>query len=338
MLNLLRGTLRTFTGLLASTNRDKFVMKTRVATVGIRGSGNILYACEGQDCDEGVDGRRRSSGGRHRQPHHRGQPLDHQHRAGPRRGLPAQQGGAPTAITGPGQTVLVAATSRPLHPDAALHRRGGDEPGRREAGRGRGQRERLRLRDPQFLAERPASLARIGHQHAGSGRKQWPRVRERRRRDHQCAARSAQPAGHRDLGGIAFPGAGRREQHRSTGQRASRLCHLRRLRHRADHHRRHAAGREPWRWTACRSSWAATRTRAWVLRSRHGFRRSRQRPLDHGAVGLSDLRLRRAHGQRLVHARRGDLSDEPEQHRRRAEPGHARGELHQPDPRGWTSP
>src|SRR5471032_2710468 len=39
VLSLLKGTLRTFTGLLASTNRDKFVMKTRVATVGIRGSG-----------------------------------------------------------------------------------------------------------------------------------------------------------------------------------------------------------------------------------------------------------------------------------------------------------
>ncbi|MGZ5083983.1 MAG: FecR family protein, partial [Usitatibacter sp.] len=34
VLSLLKGTLRTFTGLLASTNRDKFVMKTRVATVG----------------------------------------------------------------------------------------------------------------------------------------------------------------------------------------------------------------------------------------------------------------------------------------------------------------
>ena len=45
VLNLIKGTLRTFTGLIASNNRDKFVMKTRVATVGIRGSGNILYAC-----------------------------------------------------------------------------------------------------------------------------------------------------------------------------------------------------------------------------------------------------------------------------------------------------
>jgi hypothetical protein len=46
-------------GLLAASNRDKFVMKTRVATVGIRGSGNILYACEGAECDESVTGGRR---------------------------------------------------------------------------------------------------------------------------------------------------------------------------------------------------------------------------------------------------------------------------------------
>ncbi|MBI3714755.1 MAG: FecR domain-containing protein [Betaproteobacteria bacterium] len=41
-LSLLRGTLRTFTGLLTPSNREKYLMKTRVATVGIRGSGNIL--------------------------------------------------------------------------------------------------------------------------------------------------------------------------------------------------------------------------------------------------------------------------------------------------------
>src|SRR5213083_699307 len=34
VLTLIKGTLRTFTGLIASNNRDKFVMKTRVATVG----------------------------------------------------------------------------------------------------------------------------------------------------------------------------------------------------------------------------------------------------------------------------------------------------------------
>jgi len=42
VLSLLRGTLRTFTGLLTTSNREKYQMKTRVATVGIRGSGNIL--------------------------------------------------------------------------------------------------------------------------------------------------------------------------------------------------------------------------------------------------------------------------------------------------------
>ncbi len=42
VLSLLRGTMRTFTGLLTASNREKYQMKTRVATVGIRGSGNIL--------------------------------------------------------------------------------------------------------------------------------------------------------------------------------------------------------------------------------------------------------------------------------------------------------
>jgi len=49
ILSLLTGTLRTFTGLLSNANRDKYQMKTRVATVGIRGSGNIL-----QHSDEGT--------------------------------------------------------------------------------------------------------------------------------------------------------------------------------------------------------------------------------------------------------------------------------------------
>ncbi|MBK7661012.1 MAG: FecR domain-containing protein [Betaproteobacteria bacterium] len=51
VLNLVRGTLRTFTGLLSSNARGRFVMKTKVATVGIRGSGNVLFAGEAADCD-----------------------------------------------------------------------------------------------------------------------------------------------------------------------------------------------------------------------------------------------------------------------------------------------
>jgi len=49
VLSLLRGTMRSFTGLLTASNRDKYQMKTRVATVGIRGSGNILSHDDG-DC------------------------------------------------------------------------------------------------------------------------------------------------------------------------------------------------------------------------------------------------------------------------------------------------
>ncbi len=48
-LSLLRGTLRTFTGLLTPASREKYAMRTRVATVGIRGSGNILNHEENDD-------------------------------------------------------------------------------------------------------------------------------------------------------------------------------------------------------------------------------------------------------------------------------------------------
>jgi hypothetical protein len=110
VLNLLRGTLRTFTGLIASTNRDRFVMKTRVATVGIRGSGNILYACStaAGDCDASIAGLGSGQGGDITVNH----TIEGSHAVanfaeGVPPGTPAQQGGAQTLITGPGQTVLV---------------------------------------------------------------------------------------------------------------------------------------------------------------------------------------------------------------------------------------
>jgi len=114
VLNLIKGTLRTFTGLIASNNRDKFVMKTRVATVGIRGSGNILYACEQPECDESVTGEAKGEGsltvnhtieGSHAVTNIATAPT----------GTPAQQGGATTLITGPGQTVLVAGNQPPRY-------------------------------------------------------------------------------------------------------------------------------------------------------------------------------------------------------------------------------
>ena len=114
ILSLVKGTLRTFTGLLASTNRDKFVMKTRVATVGIRGSGNILYACEPGECDESVTGGTKS-----------GDAITVNHTIegshavtnsiNDRPGMPAQQGGSTTLITGPGQTVVVAGNQPPRY-------------------------------------------------------------------------------------------------------------------------------------------------------------------------------------------------------------------------------
>ena len=44
VLNLVRGTLRTFTALLTNPNKAGYRMNTKVATVGIRGSGGILEA------------------------------------------------------------------------------------------------------------------------------------------------------------------------------------------------------------------------------------------------------------------------------------------------------
>lgn len=46
VLNLLRGTLRAFTALVPAASRDRYAMRTKVATVGIRGSGNILFHCD----------------------------------------------------------------------------------------------------------------------------------------------------------------------------------------------------------------------------------------------------------------------------------------------------
>ena len=114
VLSLLKGTLRTFTGLIASSSRDKFTMKTRVATVGIRGSGNILYACEGAECDASVGSP--GEGGALTVNH----TIEGSHAVtnivpGAAPGVPAQQGGAQTIITGPGQTVLVAAGQPPRY-------------------------------------------------------------------------------------------------------------------------------------------------------------------------------------------------------------------------------
>ena len=108
LLNLVRGTLRTFTGLISSSARDKFVMKTKVATVGIRGSGNVLFAGEAADCDPAKVANAGAGGGCDITVNHT---IEGSHAvtfgdfSGP--GLPPQQGGAATLITGPGQSVLV---------------------------------------------------------------------------------------------------------------------------------------------------------------------------------------------------------------------------------------
>ena len=66
LLDLLRGTLRSFTALLTTSNRDGYKMRTKVATVGIRGSGGILehtdddvtnhYTIEGSYIVASIDG------------------------------------------------------------------------------------------------------------------------------------------------------------------------------------------------------------------------------------------------------------------------------------------
>ena len=104
ILNLIKGTLRTFTGLIASTNRDKFVMKTRVATVGIRGSGNILYACEDKECDESVAGPGGAQGA-----------LTVNHTIDGSHAVTGIGSSAGPLITGPGQTVLVGADQVPRY-------------------------------------------------------------------------------------------------------------------------------------------------------------------------------------------------------------------------------
>ncbi|KAF0205419.1 MAG: hypothetical protein FD173_1032 [Gallionellaceae bacterium] len=42
VLSLAKGTMRAFTGAIASINKERFKMKTATATIGIRGSGNVL--------------------------------------------------------------------------------------------------------------------------------------------------------------------------------------------------------------------------------------------------------------------------------------------------------
>ncbi|NJD86712.1 MAG: FecR domain-containing protein [Betaproteobacteria bacterium] len=108
LLNLVRGTLRTFTGLIAARTRDRFLMKTRVATVGIRGSGNVLFAGTADDCDPSKVGAGKGCDITVNHTIEGSHAITFGDFSGP--GLPPQQGGAQTLITGPGQTVLV--TSR----------------------------------------------------------------------------------------------------------------------------------------------------------------------------------------------------------------------------------
>jgi hypothetical protein len=83
VLSLVRGTLRTFTALLTSASRDRYQMKTRVATVGIRGSGNIL-----QHSDDG-------------------EPTTFNHTIEGSHEVSNVEGGFPSIVTSPNDTVRV---------------------------------------------------------------------------------------------------------------------------------------------------------------------------------------------------------------------------------------
>lgn len=47
---VLRGTMRSFTGALTPRDRERFSLKTDLATVGVRGSGNVLFAGRAAEC------------------------------------------------------------------------------------------------------------------------------------------------------------------------------------------------------------------------------------------------------------------------------------------------
>ena len=54
-LSLLKGGMRSVTGLIGKSARDKYKVKTPVATMGVRGTHYVLQLCNG-DCGEGVQG------------------------------------------------------------------------------------------------------------------------------------------------------------------------------------------------------------------------------------------------------------------------------------------
>lgn len=125
VLSLLKGTLRTFTGLLTPSAREKFAMKTKVATVGIRGSGNILYHCE-SDCPPTQDGQKSEPD------------TTINHTIEGSHTVQTLGMGIAPLITGPGQTALVTLNQAPRMvptPDVIL------EAGRVMSGKAGGQNE-----------------------------------------------------------------------------------------------------------------------------------------------------------------------------------------------------
>ena len=107
VLSLVKGTLRTFTGLLNAAVRDRFVMKTQVATVGIRGSGNILHSCQGSECGPGLS--EGAKAGDWVTVHHT---IEGSHAV---TNEPGPGGTQQTLVTGPGQTVLVQGNQPPRY-------------------------------------------------------------------------------------------------------------------------------------------------------------------------------------------------------------------------------
>lgn len=96
---LLKGTLRAFTGLLAERNREKFQMKSRVATVGVRGSGNILHTC-GAEPDDPCDSELKQQADREGE-------ITVNHTIEGSHCVGTEEDPANCVVTGPGQTVMV---------------------------------------------------------------------------------------------------------------------------------------------------------------------------------------------------------------------------------------
>ena len=249
------------------------------------------------ECDASV-AEPRARAATHREPHHRGQPRGHQlrlHAAG----TPAQQGGASTLITGPGQTVLVAGSQPPRYiptpqfiADSATNMTERPSPRPRAASASAGDTRNFAPSDNQALP--PAQQREPA---AWSATTAWA---SRRRRDEQPAARSVNLHDIVIAARLAVLGPGARADIALEGSDAARLPRLCRRRAASTPRSPAARSRESQtvvRRAARRSRWAAGRTPSLgFFGPGSGGAVPGQHPLDRTATsGYPDLPLGRAH-------------------------------------------